>query len=351
MKQFEKGNACIAKAALLAGCTHYFGYPITPSSEIIHTVADLFPQVGATFIQASSEVAAINMVYGASAAGKRVLTSSSGPGISLKQEGVSYLAASELPCVIADIQRAGPGLGNIWPSQADYYQVVKGGGHGNYRTPVFAPNSPQEMVDFTIEAFEVADRYRTPVYVFADAYVGQVMESVDFPTTISKQPEKPWALKGNKETKGNLITSILMSPELEEELNIKLQEKYREIEKKEQRYSEYMVDDADIILVAYGITSRIAQSCVDILRDKGIKAGLFRPITLWPFPNDRLEELRSRAKHFIVFELSNGQMVDDVRLVVKDQVKVDFYGRMGGVIPTPDELVGKVEEFCNKKEG
>ena len=347
MKQFEKGNACIAKAALLAGCTHYFGYPITPSSEIIHTVAELFPEVGATFLQASSEVAAINMVYGASAAGKRVLTSSSGPGISLKQEGVSYLAASELPCVIADIQRAGPGLGNIWPSQADYFQVVKGGGHGNYRTPVFAPNSPQEMVDFTIEAFEVADRYRTPVYLFADAYVGQVMESVDFPAAISKLPEKPWALKGNKETKGNLITSILMSPELEEELNIKLQDKYREIEEKEQRYSEYKVDDADIILVAYGITSRIAQSCVDILRDKGMKAGLFRPITLWPFPNDRLKELISRAKQFVVFELSNGQMVEDVRLVVKDHVKVDFYGRMGGVIPTPDELVQKVEEFCN----
>jgi len=347
MKQFEKGNACIAKAALLAGCTHYFGYPITPSSEIIHTVAELFPEVGATFIQASSEVAAINMVYGASAAGKRVFTSSSGPGISLKQEGVSYLAASELPCVVADIQRAGPGLGNIWPSQADYFQVVKGGGHGNYRTPVFAPNSPQEMVDFTIEAFEVADRYRTPVYLFADAYVGQVMESVDFPTTVSKIPEKPWALKGNKETKGNLITSILMSPELEEELNIKLQEKYREIEEKEQRYSEYMVDDADIILVAYGITSRITQSCVDILRDKGVKAGLFRPITLWPFPNDRLKELTSKTKQFVVFELSNGQMVNDVRLVVKDNAKVDFYGRMGGVIPTPDELVQKVEEFCN----
>ncbi|MDP7265791.1 MAG: 3-methyl-2-oxobutanoate dehydrogenase subunit VorB [Candidatus Thermoplasmatota archaeon] len=348
MKQFEKWNACIAKAALLAGCTHYYGYPITPSSEIIHTVAELFPEVGAIFLQASSEVAAINMVYGASAAGKRVLTSSSGPGISLKQEGVSYLAASELPCVIADIQRAGPGLGNIWPSQADYFQVVKGGGHGNYRTPVFAPNSPQEMVDFTIEAFEVADRYRTPVYVFADAYVGQVMESVDFPTTIRKIPEKPWALKGNKETKGNLITSILMSPELEEELNIKLQEKYREIEEKEQRYSEYMVEDADIILMAYGITSRIAQSCVDILRDKGVKAGLFRPITLWPFPNDRLKELRTKTKQFVVFELSNGQMVDDVRLVVKDHAKVDFYGRMGGVIPTPDELVLKVEEFFNK---
>ena len=351
MKQFEKGNACIAKAALLAGCTHYFGYPITPSSEIIHTVADLFPLVGATFIQASSEMAAINMVYGASAAGKRVLTSSSGPGISLKQERVSYLAASELPCVIADIQRAGPGLGNIWPSQADYFQVVKGGGHGNYRTPVFAPNSPQEMVDFTIEAFEVADRYRTPVYLFADAYVGQVMESVDFPTTVSKLPEKPWALKGNKETKGNLITSILMSPELEEKLNIKLQEKYREIEEKEQRYSEYMLDDADIVLVAYGITSRIAQSCVDILREKGINAGLFRPITLWPFPNDRLRELRTKTKQFVVFELSNGQMVDDVRLLVKDHAKVDFYGRMGGVIPTPDELVQKVEEFCNIREG
>ena len=348
MKQFEKGNVCIAKAALLAGCTHYFGYPITPSSEIIHTVAELFPEVGATFIQASSEVAAINMVYGASAAGKRVLTSSSGPGISLKQEGVSYLAASELPCVVADIQRAGPGLGNIWPSQADYFQVVKGGGHGNYRTPVFAPNSPQEMVDFTIEAFEVADRYRTPVYLFADAYVGQVMESVDFPAAISKLPEKPWALKGNKETKGNLITSILMSPELEEELNIKLQDKYREIERKEQRYTEYMVDDADIILVAYGITSRIAQSCVDILRDKGVKAGLFRPITLWPFPNDRLKELRTRTEQFVVLELSNGQMVDDVRLVVKDHAKVDFYGRMGGVIPTPDELVRKVEEFSKK---
>lgn len=349
-REFIKGNDAVAKAALLAGCTQYYGYPITPSSEIVHTCAQIFPQVGATFLQAESETAAINMVYGAAGAGRRVMTASSSPGISLKQEGVSYLAAAELPCVIVDVQRSGPGLGNIWPEQADYNQVVKGGGHGNYKCPVVAPNSPQEMCDLTIHAFELADKYLTPVYVLTDAYTGQVMEGVTFPSEVKKVERKPWAIYADKESKNNLICSIQMDTHHMEMVNIKLQEKYAVIEENEVMYNEYMMDDAEIVLVAYGIASRITRSAVDALRAQGVKAGLFRPVTLFPYPKKQIDALvkKAQTKMFVAIELSNGQMVDDVRLVVNGRKPVEFYGRMGGAIPTQEELVEKITGFAKK---
>jgi len=344
-KEFIKGNETIAKAAVLAGCTQYFGYPITPSSEVIHTCADVFPRIGSSFVQAESEVAAINMVYGAASAGERVMTASSGPGISLKQEGISYMASAELPCLIVDVQRAGPGLGNIWPEQGDYNQVTKGGGHGNYKVPVLAPVSPQEMCDLTILGFELADKYLTPVYLLTDAYSGQVMEPVEFPREVKRVPHKKWAVYGDKESKNNLITSIMMDTVTMEELNVKLQNKYKVIEENEVRYAEYKTDDADMIIVSYGITARIAQNAIDDLRVKGYKIGLHRPITLYPFPAKRLMELSKKCKLFASLELSNGQMVNDVRLSIRDTRPVEFYGRMGGAIPTVDEVVNKMEEF------
>lgn len=349
-REFIKGNEAVAKAALLAGCTQYYGYPITPSSEIVHTCAQLFPKVGACFLQAESEVSAINMVYGAAGAGRRVMTASSSPGISLKQEGVSYIAAAELPCVIIDVQRAGPGLGNIWPEQSDYNQVVKGGGHGNYKCPVVAPNSPQEMCDLTIHAFDLADKYLTPVYVLTDAYTGQVMEGVEFPSEVKKVERRDWAVYADKESKGNLICSIQMDTESMEQVNIKLQEKYKTIEENEVMYNEYMCDDAEIIFVAYGITSRVVRSTVDMLREQGIKAGLHRPITLFPFPKKRLTELcdKDETKMFLAVELSNGQMVDDVRLTICGKKPVEFYGRMGGAIPTEEELTEVTKNLAKK---
>lgn len=349
-REFIKGNEAVAKAALLAGCTQYYGYPITPSSEIVHACAQLFPLVGATFLQAESEVAAINMVYGAAGAGRRVMTASSSPGISLKQEGVSYIAAAELPAVIIDVQRSGPGLGNIWPEQADYNQVVKGGGHGNYKCPVVVPNCPQEMCDLTIHAFELADKYLTPVYVLTDAYTGQVMEGVEFPSEVKKVERKSWAIYADKESKDNLICSIQMDTEHMEKVNIKLQEKYKTIEENEVMYSEYMMDDAEIVLVAYGIASRITRSAVDALRAEGIKAGLFRPVTVFPYPKKQIDALAkgNTAKIFIAVELSNGQMVDDVRLVVNGRKPVEFYGRMGGAIPSQEELVEVIKGFAKK---
>jgi 2-oxoisovalerate ferredoxin oxidoreductase alpha subunit len=347
-KQFIKGNEAICKGAILAGCTHYYGYPITPSSEIVHTFAYIFPQIGGTFVQAESEIAAINMVYGAASTGRRVMTASSSPGISLKQEGVSYLAAAELPCVIVDIMRAGPGLGNIFPEQSDYTQVVKGGGHGGYRTPVLAPNSPQEMSDLTIKAFDLAEKYRTPVYILADGNIGQVMEPVIFPTEIKRPPRHDWAIYADKESKDNLISSIHMTTEELERVNLRLQDKYQKIEQNEVIFDEYKVDDADTILFAYGITSRIAMSAVDHLRTRGIKAGLMRPISLFPFPKERLQQLADQVKLITVLELSNGQMVDDVRLAVEGRAPVEFFGRMGGIIPEIEEVTDKVEELLKK---
>lgn len=348
-KEFIKGNEAVVKGAILAGCTHFFGYPITPASEIAHAAALYFPKVGGTFLQAESEAAAINMVYGAASAGRRVMTASSGPGISLKQEGVSYLVGSRLPCVVVSVMRAGPGLGNIWPEQGDYKQVVKGGGHGNYKTIVVAPNSSQEMCDLTILAFELADKYRLPAFVLADAYVGQMMEPVTYPTKVIRPERKSWAIYGDRESKTNLISSIEMSCELLEKANIELQDKYKEIEKTEVRYVSHYLEDAQVVIVAYGVSSRLAYSAVSLLREEGLKVGLLRPITLMPYPYQKLRDLaNSGVKAFLTFELSNGQMLEDVKLAVEGQVPVEFYGRMGGVIPSVTEVAQQLKHVFTK---
>ena len=341
-KQFLKGNEAVVKGAILAGCRAYYGYPITPASEIAHAAAMYMPLAGGTFVQAESEVAAINMVYGASSAGERVMTASSSPGISLKQEGVSYCAGAELPCVIVDVVRGGPGLGNIAPEQSDYNQVVKGGGHGNYKVIVLAPNSVQEMCDLGMLGFDLADKYRNPVYILSDGFIGQMMEPVEFPEPVTSIPEKTWAIKGNDETTNNFITSIDLDPDDLERHNQKLQQKYAIIEEQEQRAEEYRTDDADIVLIGYGIISRIIQTVVDELRDKGVKAGMLRPITLFPFPKKALEKLTKSTQFFLTVEMSNGQLVDDVRLLVEGRKPVHLYTRMGGNVPSTKEIHDEV---------
>ncbi|HNZ36088.1 MAG TPA: 3-methyl-2-oxobutanoate dehydrogenase subunit VorB [Candidatus Marinimicrobia bacterium] len=337
-KQFLKGNEAVVKGAVLAGCQAYYGYPITPASEIAHAAALYLPVSGGTFLQAESEIAAINMVYGAAAAGQRVMTASSGPGISLKQEGISYCAGSELPCVIVDVMRGGPGLGNIAPEQGDYNQVVKGGGHGNYKCIVLAPNSVQEMCDFGMLAFDLADKYRNPVYILSDGFVGQMMEPVEFPEPVKQFPEKSWAIKGTPETSDNLITSIELDPDDLERHNLKLQQKYAIIEEQEVRFEDYSLSDAEIVLVGFGIISRILQTIVDNLRDVGVKVGLLRPITLFPFPKKKISQLAEQAKFFLVVEMSNGQLVDDVRLAVAGRKPVYLYNRLGGNVPSEKEI-------------
>ncbi len=338
-KELLKGNYAVIKGALLAGCVAYFGYPITPASEIAEAAAYYFPPAGRTFVQAESEIASINMVYGAAGAGVRCMTASSGPGISLKQEGVSYIAGAELPCVIVDIMRGGPGLGNIAPEQGDYHQVVKGGGHGNYKCVVYAPNSAQEMCDLTYKAFDTADKYRNPVYVLADGFIGQMMEQVDFSHLKPIEPKKlEWGVHGTPDSK-NLINSIYLDPDVLEAHNRKLQEKYKKIEENEAIFENYKVDDADLILIGYGITSRILRSVVDEARNSGLKVGLFRPKTLWPLAKDEINRLVGSAKKFLVVEMSNGQLVDDIRLIVEGKIPVEFYGRMGGNVPTVDEVL------------
>jgi len=337
-KQFLKGNEAVVKGAVLAGCQAYYGYPITPASEIAHAAALYLPVSGGTFLQAESEIAAINMVYGAAAAGQRVMTASSGPGISLKQEGISYCAGSELPCVIVDVMRGGPGLGNIAPEQGDYNQVVKGGGHGNYKCIVLAPNSVQEMCDFGMLAFDLADKYRNPVYILSDGFVGQMMEPVEFPEPVKQFPEKSWAIKGTPETSDNLITSIELDPDDLERHNLKLQQKYAIIEEQEVRFEDYHLSDAEIVLVGFGIISRILQTIVDNLRDVGVKVGLLRPITLFPFPKKKISQLAEHAKFFLVVEMSNGQLVDDVRLAVAGRKPVYLYNRLGGNVPSEKEI-------------
>ncbi len=338
-KQLIKGNEAIIKSAVLAGCRAFYGYPITPASEIAEAAAYYIPQAGGTFLQAESEVAAINMIYGASAAGIRAMSASSGPGISLMQEGVSYLAGAELPCVIADIMRAGPGLGNIAPEQGDYFQIVKGGGHGCYRALVLAPDSVQEMADLTALAFELADRYRTPVYVLADGYIGQMMEPVEFASRATIPPPPPWSVQGNAETRGNLISSIYLDPDEMEHYVRHLNAKYHRAEREEVRFESVRTDDADIVLVGYGIVARILKSVVEAARAQGLKVGLLRPITLYPFPTRVLRELSRQAAVFGVVELSNGQMVEDVRLAVEGRRPVEFYGRTGGNVPAFDEIL------------
>jgi pyruvate/2-oxoacid:ferredoxin oxidoreductase alpha subunit len=337
-----KGNEAVVKGAILAGCRAYYGYPITPASEIAEAAARYMPKVGGTFLQAESEIGSINMCYGASAAGMRVMTASSSPGISLKMEGVSYAAGAELPIVIVDIVRGGPGLGNIAPEQSDYWQVVKGGGHGNYRVLVLAPNSVQEMCDLTMLAFELADRYRNPAFVLADGFIGQMMEPCTFPEPVTELPSRPWAVGPGAERRDNLVSSIYLDPD-DLEAHIKhLFEKYAECERREVRFEEYRLEDAEHVVLGYGIVSRLLKSAVDQARARGMKVGLLRPITLWPFPTLKIRELAGRVEDFLVAELSMGQMVEDVRLAVEGARPVRFYGRTGGNVPSADELVQQI---------
>lgn len=346
-KVLIKGNEAIGRAAIAAGCRHYFGYPITPQTEIAEFLSKELPKVNGTFIQAESEIAAINMVYGAAAAGARAMTSSSGPGISLKQEGISTMAAAQVPCVIVDIMRGGPGLGSIQPGQPDYFQIVKGGGHGDYHNIVLAPNSVQEMYDLTFEAFDISDKYRNPVFVLADGALGQMMEPVSLGEKSDSLPQKPWALTGKPHNRErHLIKSLNLAPEIEEDHNLLLQAKYKKILQAVRRYEGYKLEDAELILVAYGISARIAQSAVDMTRKQGIKAGLFRPITLWPFPDVELLAAAEQARYLLTVELSAGQMVEDVRLATKCRKPVHFYGRMGGMLPTPQEVLVEILKIC-----
>ena len=344
MRQLCKGNVAVIKGAVLAGCRAYYGYPITPASEVAEAAALYFPEVGGTFVQAESETASINMVYGAASAGVRVMTASSGPGLSLMQEGISYLAGAELPCVIVDVMRGGPGLGNIAPEQSDYFAMVKGGGHGNYRNLVVAPASVQEMADLTVLAFDLADRYRNPAIVLTDGFVGQMMEPLDLEYREIVAPHKPWAVKGTAGTRQNMISSIFLESDDLENHQLRMEAKYIRAQQNEVRWEEYRTDDAELIVAGYGIVSRVLRSAVDRLRQEGIKVGLFRPITLWPFPSKELAAAAMRAEKVLVVELSNGQMVDDVRLALDGKRPVEFYGRVGGNVPSVEELLAKIEE-------
>ncbi len=337
-KEFIKGNDAIVKAALLAGCQSFYGYPITPASEIAHAAAKYFPRVGRTFLQAESEIASIQMVYGAAGSGERSMTASSSPGISLKMEGFSYLAGAELPCVVVDITRGGPGLGNIAPEQSDYNQIVKGGGHGNYKLIVLAPNGAQEMCDLTIKAFELADKWRNPAVILADGYIGQMMEPVEFPPPVKDLPAKPWAIKGEKFDPENLVNSIYLDTDELEAHNHHLQDKYRRIQEEEVMVEEYLTDDAELVLVGYGIISRILRTVTEKARAEGMKVGLLRPITLSPFPRDQISALSRKAGAFLVSEMSNGQLIDDVRLACEHRIPVHFHNRMGGNVPTVEEI-------------
>ncbi len=335
-----RGNHAIGEAAVRAGCRYYFGYPITPQNELCEYMASRLLEVGGVFVQGESETASVCMVMGASMAGARVMTSSSGPGISLKQEGISFLAAMELPCVIVNMMRGGPGMGNIAPSQSDYFQATRGGGHGDYRTIVYGPSSVQEAVDLTYKAFDMADEWRNPVVVLGDGMIGQMMEPVVFPPFKEEFPEKDWVLDGAEGREKRDLNSLLLDPNELEAHNLKLRDKYRRMEKEIVEWEEYLLEDAEIVLVSYGTASRIGRGAVNNLRKEGIKIGLFRPITLWPFPKDQLYE-KAKGKKIVVFELSAGQLVEDVELSVGRWEEIHLYGRPGGVIPTPRD----VEEF------
>lgn len=339
-----KGNEALVHGALLGGATHYFGYPITPASEIAHAAADLFPRCGRHFLQAECEVSSISMLYGAAAAGARVITGSSGPGLSLMAEGLSYLSGAELPSVVVDVQRAGPGLGYIWPEQADYNFIVHGAGHGSHNGIVLAPNSAQEMCDCAYQAFELAERFRCTVFILSDAYIGQVMEPVELPRKLLVNPHKDWALYGDAASRANLHSSIYLKMEELEGHNQHLQEKYRRMEEEIVAFEEVATDDAEYLLVAYGITARICRSALQELRRRGIKVGMLRPKTLFPFPSRRLAELAGQVKLMVAAEMSAGQMVRDVRLAVLGKVEVELFNWMGGRIPTTGEIVERLEK-------
>ena len=344
-----KGNEALAEAAILAGCRHYFGYPITPQTEIGAYFAKRMPQVGGVFLQAESEIAAVHMLYGASCAGKRAMTSSSSPGISLKSEGLSYLAGSDLPALVVNVQRAGPGLGGIQPSQSDYFQATRGGGHGDFRNIVLAPASAQEMADLTQRGFDLADEYRMTVMILSDGTIGQMMEPVVLKTPVPKQIEKPWALTGTGgKREKNIVTSLYLSPAELEEKNLARFRRYVQVEEKETDYEAFCMEDAQICLVAYGIAARVSKNAVSAARAKGIRAGLIRPITLWPFPNAALKAAAVHAEQFLSVELSMGQMMTDIELAIRCTRPVTLVSRVGGIIPSPEDVLLAIERAARE---
>ena len=344
-KVLMKGNEAIAEAAILAGCHHYFGYPITPQTEVAAYMAKRMPKIGGTFLQAESEVAAINIVIGVAATGKRVMTSSSSPGVSLKSEGISYLAGCDLPALVVNVQRGGPGLGGIQPSQSDYFQSTKGGGHGDYHNIVLAPASVQEMASLTVKGFELADKYRMVAMILADGTMGQMMEPVSLDIGEVKAVEKPWAVTGTKcQREHNIVNSLYLKPEELEKKNFERYEKYKQIEENEAMFEEYLMDDAEICVVAFGITARVAKNAINEARAKGIKVGMIRPITLWPFPKKPLAKAADKCKAFISVEMNMGQMIEDIELAIRCKKPVYLCNRVGGMIPSPEEVLAKIEE-------
>ncbi len=348
-KVLMKGNEAIAEAAILAGCRHYFGYPITPQTEVAAYMAKRMPKIGGVFLQAESEIAAINMVYGVSATGKRVMTSSSSPGISLKGEGISYLAGADLPALIVNVQRGGPGLGGIQPSQSDYFQATKGGAHGDYHLLVLAPSSVQEMAELTVKGFDLADKYRMTVMILADGTMGQMMEPVSLDFAEGEKVEKPWAVTGTGlKREHNIINSLFLKPEELEKTNFLRYQRYEEIKKNEVRYESYLMDDADICIAAFGIAARVSKNAIDQARKEGIKVGMIRPITLWPFPEKAFSDAADHVKSVISVELSMGQMIEDVRLSVNGKVPVTLCNRTGGMIPSPEQVLAAIKEAAEK---
>lgn len=346
-KVLMKGNEAIGAAAIAAGCKYFFGYPITPQSELPEYMSRELPKIGGVFLQAESEIAAINMVYGAAGAGVRVMTSSSSPGIALKQEGISYIAGAELPCVIVNIMRGGPGLGSIQPSQTDYFQSTRGGGNGDYRMVVFAPSDVQELVDLMMEGFDIADQYRNPVMVAGDGMIGQMMEPVEFKTPVKRElKEKEWATTGTGgKRKPNIINSLYIDPETLEQHNIKLQAKFKEMEENEVRVESYNLEDAEVVIAAYGTTARIAKTAISKMEKEGMKVGLIRPITIWPYPYDEFKKINPDCKGILTVEMNTGQMTDDVKIAVEGKFPVSFYGRTGGMIPEPDAIIEEVKKI------
>ncbi len=348
--QMVKGNTAVIIGALYAGCDCFFGYPITPASEILHEASKYFPMLGRKFVQAESEEASVNMIYGGASTGHRVMSASSGPGISLMQEGFTYLAGAELPAVIVDVMRAGPGLGNIGPEQGDYNQIVKGGGHGNYKNIVLAPNSVQEMCDLTMKAFELSNKYRNPCIVLADAVLGQMAEPLKFPdTAVDPEIDESWAVRGSKDTMENLVTSIFLDFAQLEDFNFEIQEKYAEIERNEVLYEEYKTEDAEIVLVSYGTSSRLSRTAVDVAREKGIKLGLLRPVTLFPFPKMKIKELADKGVQFVSVEMSNGQLREDVKAAAGYD-EVHLVNRMGGKLIELKDILNEIYDMVGIDE-
>lgn len=347
MKILMKGNEAIAEAAIRAGCEAYFGYPITPQTEVLEYMARRMPELGRVFVQAESELGAINMVYGAACTGARVMTSTSSPGFSLMQEGLSYIAMSFVPCVVVNVMRGGPGLGNIQPSQGDYFQMTKGGGHGDYNPLVLAPATVQEAIDLVVEAFDLAEKYTQPVTIIADGNVGQIMEPVEFPEMKPIQRRSyPWAVTGARGRPKNIITSLYLNEKKLEVENLRLQQIVADIRANEVRYAEYMLEEAEIVVVSYGTAGRIAQTAVKQARALGIPAGLFRPLSVFPFPYRRLDEIANRARKFLVVELNAGQMLEDVRLATRDRLPIAFFGRMGGIVPLPEDILAEIKKLA-----